>query len=129
MNTLTFWLYAKLAWNPYADLDELIAEFCDKCYGDASPYMQEYYRLLKAGWDEGMPYFREYEQINYMTYNNDPYIFANYFLFNPEFTENPDLGNKIVEVLNDAWNAANDVEKERIRYIKETMEAWQATEY
>jgi len=122
MNTLTYWLFAKLGWNPYADLDELIAEFCDKCYGDASPYMQEYYRLLKAGWDEGIPYFREYEYRNHLTYNTDPGVVDSYFVFNPEFTENEGLADKILEALNNAWNAANDTEKERIRYVKEIME-------
>lgn len=53
MNTLTFWLYSKLAWNPYEDIDALTREFCEKSYGAAAPYMLEYYTLVKQGWDSG----------------------------------------------------------------------------
>ena len=50
-NTLTFWLYSKLMWNPYADLNELIQEFCTKVYGVAAQEMIRYYQLRELAWD------------------------------------------------------------------------------
>ena len=54
LNALGYWLYSKLSWNPDEDVAALIAEFCDKVYGDASEDMKEYYRLLQQGWEEGL---------------------------------------------------------------------------
>ncbi len=121
MNALTFWIYSKLAWNPDEDIDTLIQTFCDKCYGDASPHMQEYYRLLKAGWDEGIPDFKQ-EFMGYICYKTDPIYFVDFFLFNPYFEENAGLPERMLDTLTKAMDAANDTEKERIRYIKENME-------
>ncbi|MBP5638907.1 MAG: DUF4838 domain-containing protein [Victivallales bacterium] len=42
------YLIAKLEWNPYADVDALFTEFCDKAYGPASPEMQAIYHLYDA---------------------------------------------------------------------------------
>ena len=67
MNILSMWLYYKLCWNPYEDLDALIVEFCDKVYGDASPYMQEYYDLLEVGWKNGAELIPTLLQICYAT--------------------------------------------------------------
>ncbi|MBQ4290092.1 MAG: DUF4838 domain-containing protein, partial [Clostridia bacterium] len=53
MNTLTFWLFSKLAWNPEEDVNALIHYFCEKAYKDAAPIMERYYEVLKYGWDKG----------------------------------------------------------------------------
>ena len=50
-NTLTFWLYSKLLWNPDADVDQLVAEFCAKVYGVAAPEMLRYYQMRQMAWD------------------------------------------------------------------------------
>lgn len=43
---LHYWLYMKLCWNPYADVDTLIDEFCRNVYGDAGKYVKEYIKIL-----------------------------------------------------------------------------------
>ncbi len=116
-NGMTYWIYAKLAWNPYEDVEALIAEYCDKYYGGASEYMKEYYRLIKAGWHEG----REYLPYDYK-WNVAFDVYMDCFVVNDSFEENAGLHEKILEALNKAWDAANEIEKERIRYLKETME-------
>ncbi|MGN1360053.1 MAG: DUF4838 domain-containing protein [Kiritimatiellia bacterium] len=40
---LHYWLYAKLCWNPYADAEALIDEYCRNAYGkQAGPLIREY---------------------------------------------------------------------------------------
>ncbi|MBE6598630.1 MAG: DUF4838 domain-containing protein [Ruminococcaceae bacterium] len=121
MNELFLWLYNKLLWNPYDDVDALIAEFCHKCYGDAAPYMQEYYRLLVAGMEEGKEELWQQfnEPLRWGSYLN---VYLDYFLLNPDFEENPNLMGDVLTNLKSAWDAADDKEKERIKYIKEMME-------
>jgi len=116
MNGMTYWIYSKLCWNPYEDVEALIVEYCDKYYGGASEYMQEYYRLVKKGWDEG----RE-DQMRTYAWNTSFDIYMDCFVVNPNFEEA--LHEEILTALDNAWNAANDAEKERIRYLKEMVEA------
>ncbi len=120
MCALSFWLYEKLAWDPYADVDALIVEFCDKVYGDASPYMQEYCRLLEKGWLDGADSVYE-EFNNFFFFGKILPFYMDYCLFNSDFEE--DLGAQIVDALNNAWNAADDRAKANIRYIKDMMES------
>lgn len=40
------WLYAKLLWNPYADIDKLENQFLKLYYGAGWQYIKEYIRLL-----------------------------------------------------------------------------------
>ena len=47
VNTLQFWLFSKLFWDPYADIDALTELFCQKAYGDAAPHMTRYYKLVE----------------------------------------------------------------------------------
>ncbi|MBQ4290780.1 MAG: DUF4838 domain-containing protein [Clostridia bacterium] len=54
LNSLTYWIYSKLCWNPYEDIPSLIAKYCDRVYKDASEDMQEYYRVYLRGWNEGL---------------------------------------------------------------------------
>ena len=124
MNTLTFWIYHKLAWNPEENVDELIVEFCDKVYGGASEHMQEFYRLIELGWTEGTKSLADAFNVE-IIWKQKMSTYADYFLCNPDFEENEETANltdKILDALNKAWDAANDVEKERIRHIKEMTE-------
>lgn len=123
-NALTFWLYGKLSWNPYADVDALIKEFCDKCYGDASPYMQEYYSLLEGCWHLGKesevqtPTMRV--EIPWAT-PLETYIES--FIDNYDLQDQyGDVPERLMTALNNAWEAADDLEKERILRLKENME-------
>ncbi len=121
MNTLTFWLYHKLSWNPEEDIDALITEFCDKVYGDASEAMQDYYRILEEAWEVG----REsvYDAFNVpMKWNMDLTSYTDYLFFCMYSDTDRDFGAEAVDALNRAWEAANDIEKERIRYIKASIE-------
>ncbi len=117
MNTLTFWIYHKLSWNPEEDVDALIEYFCDKCYGDASEHMQEYYRLLEKGWVDG--------KNDYFMWGYKP---KDLYLYMDNFVYLLDLEDDMIAALQNAWDAANDVEKERIRRIKEVFESYFAEE-
>ncbi len=113
MNTLTFWLYAKLTWDPDADIDELIAYFCDKVYGAASESMQEYYRLIEQGWNEAES--RSEYLWNYKHYAE---IYFDVFVYQS------DVEADIIAALQAAYDVAEtDAIKERIRPIKESYEA------
>lgn len=41
------WVIAKLLWNPEQDTDALTSEFISYYYGDAAPYIQEYFDLCR----------------------------------------------------------------------------------
>ncbi len=43
---LRTWVFSKLLWNPNEDINELIGEFCDAYYGEASREVQKYIRVL-----------------------------------------------------------------------------------
>jgi len=43
---MTSWLYAKLLWNPYRDMDALYADFLPKYYGEGWQYIREYIRIM-----------------------------------------------------------------------------------
>lgn len=108
MNQLTFWLYGKLAWDPYADVEALIAEFCEKVYGDAGSFMLEYYYCLRAAWVNGR------DGVD-LQWNTPLQTYLDSFLL--------DCGllDEMAAALNNAWNSASDVEKERIYHIRETF--------
>ncbi len=116
MNILTHWLYAKLAWNPYEDVDALIAEFCDKVYGDAAEHMQEYYRLLSVSWEHGAVALIDDFQPVYM-FRNYPIDYYNYFI--DIDADGVHLLEAIQETLDKAWEAADDKAKEYIRHPRE----------
>ncbi len=112
MNTLTFWLYSKLCWNPDEDIDALITEFCDKVYGEASEPMQEYYRLIRQGWEEG-----ESENYHWNFKLTEEYYFDTFVYY-------LDLEDDIIDALNRAYEAADEVGKARILPIIESYEAY-----
>ncbi len=113
MNALTFWLYGKLSWNPDADIPSLIVKFCDKYYGGASEHMQEYYRLLEKGWNLGR------KDCIRLCFDPEP---ASYYM--DTFVGKWNLQGDMIAALRRAWDAANDVEKKRIRRIKEVFESY-----
>ncbi len=113
LNTLTYWLHAKLAWDPEEDVDALIAYFCDRVYGAASEQMREYYRLIEQGWNDAT------EKPNYLW--NYKLSAESYF---DVFVYQVDLDADIVATLRSAYEAAEtEVIKERIRPILESYEA------
>ena len=80
MNILSQWLFYKLTWNPYEDVDALIVYFCDKVYGDASEYMQEYYNIIRLGW-RGSHEYRAEEFNSGMHLIHRPEYYFNFFLY------------------------------------------------
>ena len=52
---ITFYVLSKLAWNPYADVDALIHDYCSKGFGPAGPAIERYFRTLQAAMDD-LPY-------------------------------------------------------------------------
>ena len=106
MNAMTYWLYSKLAWNPNEDVDALIKEFCDKCYGEASDEMQEYYDLLELGWQNGaelIPYdFNARIMLHF-----DQAWYHNYFM-DFDLEDGTYYLDAVYEVLKRAYEAADD---------------------
>ncbi|MEI6578986.1 MAG: DUF4838 domain-containing protein [Eubacteriales bacterium] len=45
---MTSWLYAKLLWDPYADMDKLESKFLKLYFGDGWQYIKEYLRLISS---------------------------------------------------------------------------------
>ncbi len=116
MNILSFWLYHKLAWNPNEDVDALIDDFCEKVFGEAAPYMREYYRLLDISWAAGRDLVAG-EFHNHMKFNRDALAYWDYFI--DIEVDGVYIYDAICEALGSAWEAADDDAKVHIRHIKE----------
>ncbi len=116
MNILTHWLVFKLAWNPYEDVDALIVEFCDKVYGEASEHMQEYYRLLKMGWDDGCEYHASQFNAN-CRWDTDVGVYLWDFL--DVEVDGVHILTALREALDKAWEAADDRAKVHISRPRE----------
>ncbi len=122
MNTLTFWLYSKLAWNPEEDIDALIDDFCQKCYGGAAEHMREYYRLLELGWTDGAEtYGAQFNAL--MKFYAEPWEY--YYNFLDTEVDGIHILEGIREALSKAWDAADDTVKARIAQAKESFENWE----
>ncbi len=119
MNLLTYWLYYKLAWNPDEDVDALIERFCDKVYGDASPFMQEYYALLELGWAHGAEII-PYEFNANLTITRDQQYYFDYFM-DFELEDGTYYLDAVTNALTKAWEAADDKAKEFIRHPYEVF--------
>ncbi len=119
MNLLTMWILYKLQWNPYEDVDALIDEFCDKVYGDAAPYMKEYYDLLEIGWNYGAEII-PYEFNAKITITRDAEYYFMYFM-DFELEDGTYYLDAVTEALTKAWEAADDKTKEFIRYPYEVF--------
>ncbi len=118
MNAMTYWIYSKLVWNPNENVDELVEYYCDKVYGEASELMQEYYRLLQLGWKHG------YETMlldgRYYDYRFQPVKVWDYFLLVE--VDGVWIIDEIIEVLHQAYDTADEKEKERLSYIVEVYD-------
>jgi hypothetical protein len=124
MNLFTNWLYAKLAWNPNENIEELLIYFCDKVYGDASPYMQEYYRLVQMGWKDGSEYLSTQFNANHR-WSALPASYYDNFL--DVEVDGVHILTGIREALENAWNAADEKTKvliERPRYAFNNWESF-----
>ncbi len=123
MNILSYWLFFKLCWNPYEDVDTLIEKFCDKVYGEASPYMQEYYHLLTEGWKVGGEIIpTEFNaKINLI---RDAQYYYDYFM-DFEMEDGTYYPDALRDVLTRAYEAADDKAKEFIRRPYECFLDWE----
>ncbi|MBQ4289612.1 MAG: DUF4838 domain-containing protein, partial [Clostridia bacterium] len=106
MNVLLCWLFQKLLWNPNEDLPSMITYFCDKVYGDASPYMQEYYHLMEQGFKGATETRRKQTAINLRS--------AEFYQF---FVRKQGIGHPILDALEAAYQAASGPIKEDIKYM------------
>ncbi len=123
MNHLSQWLFCKLTWNPYEDVDALIKYFCDKVYGDASDEMQEYYDLLEKGWNYGSTELLPYEFNAKINLSCDQQYYFDYFL--DVEVDGVYIIEAITDALNRAWEAADDKAKEFIRRPYEVFQDWE----
>ncbi len=45
---LDYYVVAKLLWNPYADVNAIVADYCNAAYGKGASFMEDYYKKLEA---------------------------------------------------------------------------------
>ncbi len=124
MNALTFWLYSKLAWNPEEDIEALIDEFCEKCYGAAAEHMREYYRILSLGWEDGAAaYGEEFNAL--LKFYAEPWEY--YYNFLDTEVDGVYILDGIREALDAAWEAAeNETVRGRIAQARESYMHWES---
>jgi hypothetical protein len=124
LNRMTLWIYYKLMWNPWEDVDALIVKYCDKVYGEASDEMQEYYALLYKSWHYVATEVIPYEFNAHIGLGKDQFYYMDYFLD----IETPDgvyVLDGLKDALSRAWEAADDRAKEFIRYPYELFQNWE----
>jgi hypothetical protein len=122
MNLMSLWIYNKLLWNPWEDVDALIVEFCDKVYGEASELMQEYYALMELSWEEGKELLAEEFNMR-VTVENSPSFYHLYFL-DFELDDGTYFLDAVRDVLDKAYEAADDKAKTFIEWPKEVYQDW-----
>ena len=49
---LNFYVYSKLMWNPLADVDAIVDDYCRAAFGPVAKTMRQYYDLLEATMDQ-----------------------------------------------------------------------------
>ena len=91
-------------------MDALIATYCDRYYGAASSDMQEYFRLVKQGWDEGTPSCRT--AIVYSTHYTEYY---------KKFIKPAKIGHPALDALDRAIAVSSGRVREEIQYIRDTF--------
>lgn len=47
MTEMKLWIFSKLLWNPYQDIDKLIDTYCNAAYGPAAKYVKEYIDIVE----------------------------------------------------------------------------------
>lgn len=45
---LKAWVLSKLLWNPYLDTNALVTQFIEDYYGDAAPYIRQYFNMCQS---------------------------------------------------------------------------------
>ncbi len=118
MQAMSNWIYHKLAWNPEENVAALIDYYCDKVYGEASDEMQEYYRLVRIGWEQGCEYYSTEFNVN-LHWETTPIKYYEDFVAYDDPEDGGFLPDKILAALAAAYDAATeDDEKEKIGLIK-----------
>ena len=126
MSMMTHWLYSKLAWNPYEDVDALIDYFCDRIYGAASDAMQEYYKYVMMGWEDGREAMDAEFNI-YHTWGTNPDV---YFMYYIDVTvDGIYIYDAIKEALNKAWELADERARQYLIRPIEAFADWEDYAY
>lgn len=72
------WLYAKLLWNPYQDVDRLLDEWYERSVGpDAAPYLAAFYELWESFWTERIKesgWFATGKGLTYLPFTHPDYL-------------------------------------------------------
>ncbi len=107
MSHLTYWLYGKLTWNPYEDVDALTEYYCTKVYGPAAaPYILEYYGYIKDAWNEN-------HAIIHIDTTTQEYL--EWFILNSGYVL------QMAEALENATKSAKGVYADRLKYMVDTF--------
>src|SRR5690606_27757074 len=72
------WLYAKLLWDPYQDVEALEQEWYERAVGEeAAPYLKAYYDHWRDFWEHRIlatDWFQSRKRIVYFMYNSATYL-------------------------------------------------------
>lgn len=60
---LNFYVFSKLMWNPMADVDALVDEYCRLAFGPAGKTMQDYYKLLENTAKQSSGFYGHKEEV------------------------------------------------------------------
>lgn len=53
IHRLTYWMWSRLVWDPDADVDALLADFCNTVYGkDAAKFLLPYHKEMGKAWQQ-----------------------------------------------------------------------------
>ncbi len=124
MNMLMVWLFLKLGWDPYEDVDALIEKFCDKVYGDAADEMKEYYDILYKGWSYSATEILPSEFNAKIKLHLSQEYYFNYFL-DIETEDGVYILDALKDAITRAYEAADDKAKEFIRWTYEVYQDWE----
>lgn len=72
------WVTAKLLWDPHADVDALLGEWCERAVGhEAAPYLAAYYEHWEKFWTvriRDSAWFRKGKELIYLLFNDPQYL-------------------------------------------------------
>lgn len=66
------YLAAKLLWDPYADAETILADYYQRAFGPAAPYIEQYFQLFE---DLYIRLAEQYKDRGYATYQDPPRLF------------------------------------------------------
>jgi len=107
INSLQFWLFQRVMWDPDADLEQLRADYIRKAYGAAAVPMSTYYDLIEQGWNQ-------YDDT--IAYNTSTNTYIGKYIIEAG------IKDAAQAALNTAWSLADAQAKARIAPIKTTFE-------